>query len=302
MDLHYHLLDVFTDTPFGGNQLAVFPDAPDLPAALMQRIARELNLSETVFVRLPELPGAARRLRIFTPDSELPFAGHPTIGTADLLVELGLVPDAGVLTSFALEEGVGLVKVTVRREGEGRPFVELTAARVPERGPEPPPTVALAAVLGLDSSDILTGDDRPEGVSAGVPFLLVPVRGREALGRVQVDIGRWREVLAGWWAPQVFVFCREPERAGADLRARMFAPAMGIVEDPATGAACAAFAGYLAWRDARTDITLRWVVEQGVEMGRPSLLRLEADKAGGQVRAVRVGGTSVRMGEGVLRV
>ncbi len=302
MELRYHLLDVFTDVPFGGNQLAVFTDAPDLPGELMQRIARELNLSETVFVRPPQNPAAAFRLRIFTPGAELPFAGHPTIGTAHLLAELGLVP-AGGSGGFALEEGVGLVRVTIGRESGHLPFVQLRAAQLPVRGPAAPPSrPELAGLLGVSEADLAADGDEVQAVSAGVPFLIVPMRSRAALGRAALDLGRWRTLLAESWAPQVYVFCREPERAGADFRVRMFSPGFGIAEDPATGSAAAAFAGYLAWQRAPEEGTFRWVAEQGVEMGRPSVLALEADVAGGAVRSVRVGGTSVRMGEGTLRL
>jgi len=303
MDLRYHLLDVFTDVAFGGNQLAVFVDAPDLDTPLMQRIARELNLSETVFVRPPRDTRAARRLRIFTPAVELPFAGHPTIGTAFLLADLGEVKADGDRAAFALEEEVGLVPVTVTRSRTGGlSFAELTAARVPEAGPAPPPPAVLARVIGVDESDILTGEDAPQAVSAGVPFLFVPLRSREAVGRAWIDLGAWKAELAGEWANKVYVFCREPERPGADVRARMFAPSVGVMEDPATGSAAAAFAGYLAWRSKAGDGTLTWTVEQGVEMGRPSVLRLQADISGGVVQAVRVGGTSVRMGQGTLTI
>jgi len=303
MNLQYHLLDVFTDVPFGGNQLAVFVDAPDLETPLMQRIARELNLSESVFVRPPRAAGAARRLRIFTPATELPFAGHPTVGTAFLLVDLDEVQGEGDRVEFVLEEEVGLVPVSVQRGRAGAPpFAELTAAKVPEAGPAPPPPAVLAKLIGVNESDILVVGDAPQAVSAGVPFLFLPLRSREAVGRACVDLAVWKSELAGAWADKVYVFCRDAERPGTDVRARMFAPSAGIMEDPATGSAAAAFAGYLAWRSDTRDGTLTWTVEQGVEMGRPSVLRLQADLAGGTVTAVRVGGTSVRMGQGTLAI
>lgn len=301
MELHYHLLDVFTDVPFGGNPLAVFADAPVLEPEMMQRIARELNLSESVFVQPARDAAAARRLRIFTPGVELPFAGHPTIGTASLLVDLGLVAADRAEHGFVLEELVGLVRVTVRRAGPGPLLAELTAAMVPESREPVPSRKELAELLNLAEADVLDGGDAPQAVSAGVPFLFVPVRDRDVLAKVSLDVPRWRELLSAHWAPHVYVFCRNPRGADADIRARMFAPAMGITEDPATGGAAAAFAGYLAWRDAEADATLRWTVEQGVEMQRPSRLALTVVKVGGEIREVRVGGTSVRVGEGILR-
>jgi trans-2,3-dihydro-3-hydroxyanthranilate isomerase len=303
IELRYQLLDVFTDVPFGGNQLAVFIDAPVLEPALMQRIARELNLSETVFVLPPGDRTAVRALRIFTPGLELPFAGHPTIGTAHLLVALGLVRPDDAERGFFLEEQVGLVAVTVRRQADGMQVAELTPARLPETHGSVPSRSELAALLGIGTDDIVddSDGDAPQAVSAGVPFLFVPVRDRGVLARVALDLARWRKLLSSAWAPHVYVFCRDAEQ-GADMRARMFAPAMGITEDPATGAAAAAFAGYLAWRVADRDAELRWIVEQGVEMGRPSRLELTAVKKDAVVRSVRVGGTAVRIGEGVLRI
>ena len=302
MELRYHLLDVFTDVPFGGNPLAVFADAPILEAEQMQRIARELNLSETVFVQPARDAAALRRLRIFTPGVELPFAGHPTVGTANLLVELGMVSEDHANGGFLLEELVGLVPVSVRRTADGLPFAELSAAMLPEsRGPVPS-RAELAALLNVSEDELLEGEDAPQAVSAGVPFLFVPVRDHSVLARVSLDLPRWRDLLASAWAPHVYVFCRAPDGTDADIRARMFAPAMGIPEDPATGGAAAAFAGYLAWRVTDRDATLRWSVEQGIEMQRPSRLELTAVKSGGEVREVRVGGTSVRIGEGMLRV
>jgi trans-2,3-dihydro-3-hydroxyanthranilate isomerase len=302
MELHYHLLDVFTDVPFGGNQLAVFVDGPVLEPELMQRIARELNLSETVFVRPSRNPAAVRAMRIFTPGVELPFAGHPTIGAAHLLAALGLVSAEQAARGFFLEEKVGLVAVTVRRFGEAL-LAELTPAQLPEtRGPVPS-RAELSALLGIGLDDIVDEPhgDAPQAVSAGVPFLFIPVPDRGVLARVGVDLARWRELLASAWAPHVYVFCRDAG-SGADIRARMFAPAMNITEDPATGGAAAAFAGYLAWRVPDLDAELHWVVEQGIEMQRPSRLELTAVKERGAVRSVRVGGAAVRVGEGVLRI
>lgn len=301
-ELRFHTLDVFTDRVFGGNPLAVFPDGRGVDDATMQRIARELNLSETVFVLPPDDAAHARRLRIFTPAAELPFAGHPTVGTAFLLAALGEVPLSGDETRIVFEEGVGPVPVRIRARGGAPVFAELTAARLPETGPPPPPRAELAALLGLAEDDLLDGEWAPGGASCGVPFLFVTLRGREALGRARLDPARWESLLAGWWAPSVYVLSRDPELPGSDVRARMFAPAMGIAEDPATGGAAAALAGYLAARSPRQEGTLRWTVEQGFEMGRPSILRVEADVRAGEVAEVRVGGASVLVSEGVMRL
>lgn len=300
MPIHFHTLDVFTNTPFGGNQLAVFPAPSDLSGEQMQRIAREFNLSETVFVQPASSVDALCRLRIYTPGAELPFAGHPTIGTAILMVQLGIAPPADPESRFSFEEEAGLIAVSVTSQADGTLFGELTAARPPEEGPPPPPIPELAALVGLPTEAILATGHGPRAYSSGVPFLFIPVRDRAALAQVQLDTKAWASGLAGYWAPSVFLFCRDAERPDADFRARMFAPAMGIVEDPATGSAAAALAGYLVASERPADGTVRWVVEQGVDMGRPSLLRIEADVQGGKPVAVRVGGSAVRMMEGDL--
>ncbi len=301
MAIRFYTLDVFTDRPFGGNQVAVFPDPGVLSTARMQQIAREFNLSESVFVYPPSGPGSLCRLRIFTPSVEIPFAGHPTIGTAVLLVQLGIAPPASPESRFVMDEQVGPVPISVRQEAGGL-FAQLTAALPPEEGPPPPPASELARLLGLTSGEILASGLGPRAYSSGVPFLFVPVRDRGALARARMDTVLWAAGLASFWAPSVFLFCRDAEMPGADLRARMFAPAMGIVEDPATGGAAAALAGYLTAEERPSDGTVRWLVEQGVEMGRPSLLHVEADVAGGRTTAVRVGGRAVRMTEGSLAV
>jgi trans-2,3-dihydro-3-hydroxyanthranilate isomerase len=292
--------DVFTDRPFGGNPLAVFPDGRGLSTERMQRVARELNLSETVFVLPPDDPRHTCRLRIFTPGAEMPFAGHPTVGSALVLAWLGQVPLTGEETRIVFEEGVGPVPVLIRSEGGEAVFAQLSAARIPEPGPSSPsaPSVPeLAEMLSLDPGEIVNGEDFPQAYSAGVGFLFIPLRDRAALGRARLRVDRWEALLAGSWAPQVTVFCREP-----GLRVRMFAPGLGIPEDPATGGAAAAFGGYLGVRAPERDGTLGWVIEQGVEMGRPSRLHLEVDKSGGEVTAVRVGGAAVLMSEGTMTV
>jgi trans-2,3-dihydro-3-hydroxyanthranilate isomerase len=300
MKLQFTTLDVFTDRPFGGNPLAVFCDQPELSTERMQAIAREFNLSETVFIVPPRDPRALRRLRIFTPAMEMPFAGHPTVGAVHTLVESGIADVPGEQGEFALELEVGLVPIKVTRRKDALPFLQLTAARLPEtRGTAPSPG-ALARMLGLDERDILNDGDSAQAWSCGMPFLFVSVRDRAALACAKPNSSAWSDTMRGAWAAQAFVFCRDPELPGSQLRARMFAPDLGVGEDPATGGAAAAFAGYLAAREAGSDGTLRWVIEQGFEMGRPSILNVEADVAGGKVTAVRVGGTAVRMSEGTL--
>jgi trans-2,3-dihydro-3-hydroxyanthranilate isomerase len=298
MRFRFITCDVFTNRIFGGNPLAVFPDASDIPETTLQDIARELNLSETVFIYPPANPAHTRRLRIFTPGGEIPFAGHPTIGAAYVLATLGQVPYQGSEARIIFEEGVGPVPVRIRTS-DGKPvFTELTAAKMPEVGPPPPGRSILADVLSLEPNDILGGMTAPQAVSCGLPFLFVPLRDRAAVGRARVRLDHWESSLKAYWAPQIMVFSRDPERQGSDVRARVFVPGLSVPEDPATGSAATALGGYLAARESTSDAKLRYVVEQGFEMGRPSILEVEVEKTGGEVTAIRVGGEAVLVSEG----
>jgi trans-2,3-dihydro-3-hydroxyanthranilate isomerase len=233
-------------------------------------------------------------VRIFTPAHELPFAGHPTIGTGVLLAHLGVARE-----SIVLEEGVGPVPVTITFV-DGKPVsARLTAARRPEFGPPPPDAARLAPVLGLRPDDLLDGSWAPAAVSCGVPYLIVPVRG-DALSRARPDLGRWLDLLRGAWADSVYLVTPEATPDGVDLRARMFAPEHGVVEDPATGSAAVCCAGYLARRTNRPG-THAWTILQGVDMGRPSTLSIDADVDSSlTITAVRVAGNAVLVGEGTI--
>lgn len=302
MRARFVTVDVFTDRRFTGNQLAVFPDARGIDPEVMPTIAREFNLSETVFVLPPDDPRHTRRVRIFTPGQELPFAGHPTVGTGWALAHLGLIPLAGRRTDIVLEEGVGPVRVAIFAE-DGRPVrAQLGVAKLPEMGPPPPAAAELASMLGLDPADLAGPPETPEGWSCGTPFLFVPLRSRAAVARAGVQPDRWARTVQNWWTSAVFLFARDPERPGSDLRARMFAPGLGVWEDPATGSAVSALAGYLAARDETREGTRRWVIEQGFEIGRPSLLEMEVDRRAGAITDVRVGGATVFVSEGEMEL
>ncbi len=298
----FYTADVFTDRVFGGNPLAVFPEAAGLSAGQMGQIAREFNLSETVFVFPAERAGHAHRLRIFTPHAELSFAGHPTIGAAHVLASIGSVALEGEVTNIVFEEGVGPIPVSIYAE-EGRPsFVQFTAAKLPEFGPPPPPIPTIAAMLSLEISDILADEAGPRAVSCGLPFLFVTLRNHHVLQQIRVNRDVWEQALSTFWAPHMYVMAHDPKLPGSKVRARMFAPGIGIDEDPATGSAATALAGYLGVRDGTQEGTLRWLIEQGFEMGRPSILRVEADKKDGEITAIRVGGSSVLVSEGRMVV
>ncbi len=310
--LRFVTCDVFTDTPLAGNQLAVVFGAEGLPSETLLAITREFNYSETTFVSAAEHPGTTRRVRIFTPGGEVPFAGHPTIGTAHVLVATGEVPAHGDHVSVVLGENVGPVPVAVRCTNGEPVWAQLTTAQRPEERTAGVPDIdALADVLGLVREDFVGGTHMPMGVSCGLPFLIVPLASVDAVRRARVRLDAWETHLKGTWAsePMVFATVRDhSDRADApsslqvcDLRARVFVPGLSVPEDPATGSANACLAGYLAARTPR-DGTLRWRVAQGVEMQRPSLLDLEVDKTAGNITAVRIGGASVIVAEGTFRL
>ena len=317
MDLDFHTLGVFTDRVFGGKPLGVFPGATHLSTETMQRVALEMNLSETVFLGPPETPEGTARVRIFTPAREVPFAGHPTVGTALFLASGAWTGDGGPRlpdlpegdgdAGLLLEENVGPVPVTVRFEG-GRPvFARFTTAILPEHRPSPHPVSELAAMVGLDESDI--GGSGPGGsalipemVSCGLEYFVIPVKTLDAVWRSRLDTARWQRMLADAWAHHVYLVCMEGEGPGVDVHVRMYAPGSGVTEDPATGSAAAALAGYLSAADGRDEASLRWTVEQGIEMGRPSLLYVEAERTAGATSAVRVGGSAVPVSRGVMSV
>jgi trans-2,3-dihydro-3-hydroxyanthranilate isomerase len=304
-DLPFHTLDVFTDRVFGGNPLGVFPDATHLPTELMQGIAREMNLSETVFLGPPERPDSTARVRIFTPAVEVPFAGHPTVGSAIFLASeaaaRGDIAAEGTAT-VVLDENVGPVPVEVHFEEGAASFARFSTALLPEHRPSPHAPGELAAMVGLDPSEVCPDGMPAEMVSCGLPFHVIPVASVDAVRRSVLDMALWRSMLADSWADHAYVVCMDAEGDGVDVRVRMFAPGAGVPEDPATGSAAAALGGYLSRLDGRDAGALRWVVEQGIEMGRPSLIHVEADRDAGETTAIRVGGSAVSVSAGTMRV
>jgi trans-2,3-dihydro-3-hydroxyanthranilate isomerase len=271
----------------------------------MQKIAAEFNLSETVFVLAGNSLASSnyqRRLRIFTPKTEIPFAGHPTVGAAYVLAKIGRIPLIGEKTTIVFEEGVGNVGVTINVKDGQIVSSFLTAAQLPEFGPEPPALETLAAMLSLESSALLNNTDYPEAISCGIPFLFIPLKNRQVLAAAKIDQDLWQKALSNYWAPQVYVFTYETELPTSQLRARMFAPALGINEDPATGSAATALAGYLNKRERHDRRTLKWRVEQGFEMGRPSFIEIEVDRENNLLQEIRVGGSSVLVSAGSLNL
>ena len=302
MSRRYVVLDVFTDRRLEGNPLAVVLDAEGLDTAAMQRIAREFNLSETVFVLPPEIPAHSAALRIFTPGDELPFAGHPTVGTAVLLAEerFGRT-DRGLDAVVMMEEKVGTVRAAVRIAPDAASYAEFDLPRLPRPvAGEMPSKGAIADALGLDATDIGFENHVACAWDAGVPFAFVPVAGLDAIRRVRFDRAAWASLGEKAGMLPVYVYCREVTLHDSAFHARMFDVGFGIGEDPATGSAAAAFAGVIHRFDAPTEGTHHVRIEQGFEMGRPSLIDLTIEIAEGAVGRARIGGRAVRVAEGHL--
>ena len=300
--LRYQLVDVFTDRAFGGNPLAVFTNGRGVGGETMQSIAKEFNLSETTFVLPPDDPRHDWRVRIFTPSSELPMAGHPTVGTAFVLAREHLIPRAGRETNVVFEEGVGPVPVRVEFENGEPSFAEMSQP-LPTFGPRLHDAGAVAAMLSLKAEDL--DDGLPlEVVSCGVPFLFVPLRSLDAARRARprADLMEQASGRDGV-PPEVFVFTREVEGAGSTVHGRMFAPGIGITEDPATGGASGPLGCYLVrHRLVPCDPAAEIVSEQGIEMGRPSHIRIRIERQGEGITAVRVGGRCHFVGEGFIEI
>jgi trans-2,3-dihydro-3-hydroxyanthranilate isomerase len=295
----FYTLDVFTDTALAGNPLAVVLECDGLDDQRMQAIAREFNLAETVFVFDPRDPINTARLRIFTPGRELTFAGHPTIGTAVLLAELR-APEllARQDLRVVVEEGVGDIVCVARHRKNQAPAAYFTLPRLPDRIEEAPTAATLAPLLGLSEQDVGFAAHRPSAYSAGTPFLFVPIASRAALARARPDVNSWGE----GGGPAIYLYTREAEREGSAFRARMFAGGWGVREDPATGSAAAAFAGALMEFEPPSDGDTVFVIEQGFEMGRPSLISLGLEIEKGALVSATIGGSAVIVSQGAINL
>jgi trans-2,3-dihydro-3-hydroxyanthranilate isomerase len=298
----YQTVDVFTDQRFGGNPLAVILDDAGLSTEEMQAIAREFNYSETTFVGPPADPANTARVRIFTPAAELPFAGHPNVGTAYVLANLPAYRQAAATGAFRFEEKAGLVNIALRRDG-GAVMGATIQAPKPLAVGRPVDAADIAAAVGLSAADVVLERHAPPVASVGLDFIFAELASVEALSRCQPDIAAFRAAsqrhddVADRFS--LFVYARVAGEA-ATLRARMFAPLSHTPEDPATGSASATLGALLASLDPRADGEIAHVIHQGVEMGRPSRLEVSATKAAGAVTVARVGGGCVPVMKGVL--
>ncbi len=298
MKHQYYTCDVFTETRFGGNPLAVLPRAQGLTDNQMQQIAREFNFSETAFVFPPEA-GNTRKLRIFTPRREVDFAGHPNVGAAFILAGMGELGEIGASRTVTFEEKAGVVPVTIHAEKGSIAWCELAAPQPLSLGKTVPAGLVASAVT-LDVADFVTATHPPVVASVGLPFLIAELSGTAALARARVSVGGFEALVAEGAPTGVHLYTRVDD--GFDLRARMFAPLSGVPEDPATGSANCALVGLLARHDAKPSGSYRWRIAQGVEMGRPSTLLARAEKKNGIAQDTWVGGASVLVSEGVLHV
>lgn len=296
--LEYHLVDVFTEEKFGGNQLAVFTDGEVLPDELMQNIARELNISETVFLLPPDDPSNTVKLRIFTPRSEVPFAGHPTIGTAFVLRRLHHIRKDGLVH---FEENVGPIMVQVSTNADNTIQVDMYQP-IPEFGPIFKDRRSIAEMLSIEMEDFLP--EYPiQVLSSGVPFVFIPVRDLETIRKVKLNLDLWERYLSKGSAPNVFVFTMQTELPDSTVHCRMFAPAMGITEDPATGAASGPLGAYLVKHGLVSKIdSLSMISEQGFEINRPSLINIAVTADDNEITGVRIGGFCQYIGRGVIEL
>lgn len=303
MKLNFHTLDVFTAHKFGGNPLAVVLDADHLSTEQMQTITREFNLSETAFVMRPKDPANTAHVRIFFPGGEMPFAGHPTVGTAILLAALKQKESCNFETEVRLELKAGLTPVKVTRIA-GRVTAKLTAPRIPvlSQG-DVPAREDVARALDLDPSDIGFDGHDLTLTRGAIGFLTVPVKTRAALAKSRIIEPHWSSILKDATdLDAAYIYTRSGSDPGTHYRARMYSPTGGIPEDPATGSATVQMAAQLLAAEKLGDGTHAFRFEQGYEMGRPSDLFLEADVRGSQLTAVRLAGQAVQIANGVLEL
>lgn len=297
MRYRFQTCDVFTTTRFGGNQLAVLPRAEGLGDREMQAIAREFNLAETAFVFPPEA-GHTRKVRIFTPTCEVPFAGHPNIGAAAMLAAHGELGEIGATCAITFEEAAGVVPIVLERRAAGRWHGTLEAPAPLSLG-DPVPLAAVAAAASLTEADLVTSTHVPHHASVGLGFLIAEVRDRATLARARPDVAALTVLGEAFGQPYLHLYARSTD--DFDLRARQFSASDPLLEDPATGSANAALAGLLLHYDRSGSTSRHWRIAQGVEMGRPSVIDARATRVAQGIR-VEVGGEVVGVAEGTLEV
>jgi trans-2,3-dihydro-3-hydroxyanthranilate isomerase len=301
--LKFYQADVFTAQPFGGNPVAIFPDAQGLTDDQLQQIAREMNLSETVFVFPPSDPAAIVRLRIFTPTQEIPFAGHPVVGTMHVLAQLGLIATPEPVTRVVQECNIGLFPVDVlMRDGKVmRVVMTQPTPQFLERIDDTEDLYMVAAALGIPKHTITDSKWSLEVVSTGLPVLIVPVRTLTAVRSINPDPSAIVDLCGRFGANGIMAFTTVTVEPFSNVHARMFAPAIGIPEDPATGSASGALGAYLVQNSiVNVGPMTEIVIEQGYEIDRPSRILVQVESNGEAIQSVKVGGQCVMVVEGLL--
>ena len=314
MEYQFYVLDVFTDKIFTGNQLAVFPSAEGLSTQTMQKIAKEFNYSESVFVtsvgKKEEEKNKGvltRNVRIFTPAAELDFAGHPNIGAAMLLARINEVSDESK-ARIIFKEKAGDVPIQIHFKDSVPYSAELCPPKLPERGDDFSSIDIVAQVISLDVSDI-DSLEKCVSFSCGVPYLFIPIKRLEKLEQATLNQEIWKKHFANFWAPQLYLFSKETVLPDSDFHARMFAPGLGVAEDSATGSAAAALAGYISHNytenngdDSSSTSESSFVIEQGFEMDRPSIINMSFSQKNQQVQHVKIKGNAVIFSKGKINL
>jgi trans-2,3-dihydro-3-hydroxyanthranilate isomerase len=297
MEFQFYVVDVFTDKKFEGNQLAVFPFSEGISDADMQKIAKEFNYSETTFVTSTGEKNT-RNVRIFTPESEVDFAGHPNIGTAMLLATIGEFSDEKQI-DVIFNEKVGPIPLKINFENSKPQNAELSVAKLPEGKDETISLEQIAKIISLNVSDLVP-TEKPLSFSCGLPFLFVHITTLEKLKQANLNRDSWDNYLSQSWAPQLYLFTKETELPNSNFHARMFAPALGISEDPATGSAAAALAGYVSEHLEKNDGTFVYVIEQGFEINRPSIMEMTFTQNNQKIESVKIKGNAVVFSQGKI--
>jgi trans-2,3-dihydro-3-hydroxyanthranilate isomerase len=301
MRFRYYICDVFTTTRFGGNQLAVLPEAEGLTDRQMQAITREFNFAESSFV-FPPKQGHTRQVRIFTPATEVPFAGHPNVGTAFVLATIGELGQLGQMMTVKFEEKAGVVPIRIERRGE-LIWCELTAPERLSLGNEVS-VQSIASAVSLSPGDFVTTTHAPQVASVGLPFIMAELNDRAALARSKINMTGFDELRTQAVTADVHLYVRDGAASAGDfnIHARMFAPLDGVPEDPATGSANCALSAMLTRLDDTSSGTFCYRISQGVDMGRPSVLEARAEKRDGEVVSSHIGGACVLVSEGWITV
>jgi len=303
MNTTYYTLDVFTDEPFQGAQIAVFPHAETLAEERLGQLAAELNLSETVFIYPSNESDNTFKIRIFTPAGEIDFAGHPILAIANVLVETGQISLVGDYTSIKLKQNSQDVVANISTDDQGKRFVQFTLQSTPVVDRFTPPSSELAKLLSVDESDIDHATYHTRLVSSGLPYLIVPLKSQKAVRKARFDMNAWAESTAPAMAAQeILLFSAKTDSTDSNFHGRLMGPSIGLHDDPPVGSAMPVFSGYLASHSHVREGTYSFTIDRGTLETRRSLLHIEMDKRAGRPITLRVGGDSVLISKNELLI